>query len=90
MNRSTWIGRLFRSDRDAARREVVRVLRRHRGCMKRAAVDLGIDRRHLQRYLWRESLWHEIDEIRAEAARIAKTKVSWIEQTRKALATPFG
>jgi hypothetical protein len=92
MMRATWIGALFRKDREAARAEVVRVLRRNRGEMKRAAIDLGLDRRYLFRILWRESLWHELDEIRAKvAAEDARAKAdSWLGRARQALKEPKG
>lgn len=67
MNRSTAIGRMFRTNRPKARAEVVRVLRRKGGVVMAAAVELGISRRQMWRFIWREGLWSELDAIRAEA-----------------------
>lgn len=95
MNRSTWLGRLFRRDRVAARAEVVKVLRRYKGNLKAAAFDLGFDRRYMFRILWRETLWPELDAIRAAHPRVHARRVDvddaeWIASARRALRKPGG
>lgn len=72
---------MFREDREAGRRELLRILRRYNGSPKRAAVDLGIDRTHLFRIIWRENLWPEIDKMRAEAklrGKVVDPDARWI------------
>ncbi len=87
MNRSTWIGRLFRKDREEARRQVIRVLRRNKGHMPNSAIDIGVTRRHLLKLLWRETLWPDLDAIRAEFPRTKVTRLEreWLEKARAAL-----
>jgi len=88
--RVTWLGRLFQQDRMAARAELVRILRRYRGNVKRAAIDIGYARRHIFRLLWREGLWHELDVIRAEACRHedGAQPMSFLERASHALRAP--
>lgn len=83
--RATWLTRLFLRDRDAAREYVARIFRRNHGNIMHAAYELGMDRRTLYRYLWRESLWQHVDESRAERAVVADEEPEWLAQTRKAL-----
>lgn len=63
-NRQTGIGRLFRSNRDAAVKEIAEVLARYKGNLERSAFELGITRRQLYRILYREKLWHVVDQER--------------------------
>lgn len=67
---------------------MIAVFRRNKGNMKASAFELGLQRQHLFAILWRESLWHELDEIRAEFPRPKKTAEptpEWIERARAAL-----
>lgn len=92
MNRSTWLGRLFRKDRMQAREEFLRVIRRYGGNVKAAAIDLGFDRRYMFRILWRESLWQELDNIRAKKTRSVAMRdigeLNWLDRARVACRTP--
>lgn len=91
MNRSTWLGRLFRTDRMKAREEFLRILRRYDGNVQKAAIDIGRTRRDMFRLLWREALWHELDAIRAEARRRvadAPQEMTFLERTQFALHAP--
>jgi hypothetical protein len=58
---------MFRQDRQAARAEFLRICKRYDGKLWLVAVDLGINFRFIKRIVWRESLWHELDLIRAAA-----------------------
>lgn len=85
--RVTWIGTLLRVDREAGRAAIIRVLRRYKGNMTKSAHDLGFNRQHLFKLLWRESLWHELDAIRAEFPKVRHRTVEpeWLAATRAAL-----
>ena len=65
-NRRTGIGELFRRDYREARQIVLEALEATGGHAIRTAYQLGIGRRQLLRYLWRENLWPELDRIRDE------------------------
>jgi len=62
------IGELVRTNPPRARRAIVEALELSGGNVRRAAHVLVIERRTLQRWLWRLSLWSEVDRIRAAAA----------------------
>lgn len=64
--RTTWIGLLWRRRGDVAT-PIVEALETKGGNLRRAAAFLGITDRQLQRYLWRERLWGEVDRTRREA-----------------------
>jgi len=90
MNRSTYVRRLFATDRDAARAHVLKVIERNQGALVSAAYEMGFDIRYMKRLIWRESLWQEVDAIRARhSGRRAKqfeiVDDEWITKTRAAL-----
>lgn len=86
---ATWLGQLFRDDPADGRKQLERILRRHRGIVKHAARDLGVTRRWVFYLLWRENLWPVLEAIRAERVREArKRKVegpAWLAGAREAL-----
>lgn len=85
-NRQSWLGDLFVSDREAARAHLVMLMRRYKGNMKAVAFELGFDRRYIFRVLWRESLWHVLDEIRAQHPRPTRREdPDWLMKARRAL-----
>lgn len=84
--RSSWLGRLFRTDPLLARAYVERVIRRNRGVMRNIAFELGFDRRYTFRIIWRENLWPVLDEVRAAHAAETSDENAWLARTRKALA----
>lgn len=61
------MGTLYRENPAAARAEILRVLRRQGGSVTLAARDIGLSRRNFIRYLHMESLWEDLDAIRARA-----------------------
>jgi transcriptional regulator with GAF, ATPase, and Fis domain len=67
--RTTWIQKLWKARDESLRSIIVEALEDARGVQQRAARLLGISRRQLLRYLWRERLWEELDRIRIEARR---------------------
>lgn len=86
--RRTWIGSLFMRDREAGRQALIATFRRNKGNVKASARELGLARQYLFALLWRESLWQELDEIRAQfPRRHVKDEPSpeWLERTREAL-----
>jgi hypothetical protein len=87
VNRRTWVGRLFRRDREAARQLIIRTLRRNRGNVKCTAYELDFNRKYLFALFWRESLWHEVDAIRAQFPRCGPHAPApdWLVETRKTL-----
>lgn len=93
-NRSTWIGRLFREDREKARDVVKQLIWRHRGVVQYVATDLGVAREHVCRLLWRESLWPELDAARAAFPRDRRRRVidpdHWLTRTRAAFRKDSG
>ena len=93
MNHSTAIGRLFRRDRQAARALVLRVLKRCKGNVQRASVELGYHtKRWLLQIIWREGLWTELDEIRAKHGMKARATESHelVDRARDLLARRSG
>jgi len=78
------MGHLFLYERERGRVEFIRIMRRHRGKITDVARELGFDRRYIFRILWRESLWHELDMIRAEFAT-AGSEPAWLRATKQAL-----
>lgn len=86
-NRSTWIGREFRADPLAAREKFLRIAKRNDGVHAKIAKELGVTPRQVTRICWRESLWNEVDKMRAEAEAKPKTvdPADWLSVTRAAL-----
>ena len=60
----TWLGHVHDRDPEEAKRAIVEAFTRSRGRLVSAAVELGVCRRHLLRYLWALDLWPTVDEIR--------------------------
>jgi transposase-like protein len=82
-NRQTAIGRLFRSDPTRARAEIVAALETYGGNVTRAALELGVTRRQLTRWIGRERLWLEVSEARSE--RREKAKPEWWRATQESI-----
>lgn len=80
MNRSTWLGTLFRRDRAAARAELLDGIARSRGNVRRLAFLLDLSRRHVMRLLSRERLWLAVEEARAR-----RREPEWLLRTRLAM-----
>ena len=60
----TYIRRVFDEDPARAAAEILEAYERSAGRLKIAASELGLSRRHLQRYNWALDLWPKLDEIR--------------------------
>lgn len=93
--RQTYIGTLYRTDPAKCREELVRFIRRQKGCVTLAARDAGMSRRNFQYYLHRESLWEVLEQVRREAVEAGEAKhiglprpaaaPAWVQKTRAAL-----
>lgn len=60
----SYIGSLAQTEPERATAEILEAFERSRGRMVSAALELGIDRRHLQRLVWLLGLWPQVDAIR--------------------------
>jgi hypothetical protein len=60
----TRIGWLVLNEPEQAKVEILEALERSRGRLARAAVELGVSRRHLLRYNWQLDLWPQVDAVR--------------------------
>jgi hypothetical protein len=90
MNRSTYVRRLFVQDREAARAHILKVIERNKGSLRSAAYEMGFDDRYMKRIIWRESLWQEVDAIRARCGSRGYSGLEivddeWLTKTRAVL-----
>lgn len=83
--RYTVIGDLFTRDRDRAVADIVECLRMAEGNVCRAAVLLGISRRHLHRLIACASLNAMVIELRRQQRARREVVPDWLKQTRKVL-----
>lgn len=81
---SPWFRSLLRHDPDRARQELIRIARRYRGNVSKMADELGYDRSHLRKVIWKHALWEQVDAIRAEAI-VKGDGPDWLNRTREVL-----
>ena len=62
--RMTYIGSQVIYEPAWAKAEILESVERSRGRLISAAIELGVERRQLQRYCWQLGLWPEVDAIR--------------------------
>lgn len=63
-NAFTRIGSLVLHEPERARAEILEALERSAGRIARAAIELGICRRQLLRYVWALDMWPAVDGLR--------------------------
>lgn len=72
----TWMGNLLLRDPEQGKVELLRVFRRNRGVVVYIARELGVSRWTIFSWIWKHSLWDELDAIRAQQPPDARERAT--------------